>query len=148
MPTVGRYFWAMLALAVVAGLSLTGAYLRGEGTPIEVADLSRSKISQHGLFRVSLFPEPGTLTKDRLHSWQLTLKTKTGAPVEYAAIDVSGGRPQQDRGLPTSPQATDYLGKGRYRIDGVKFTSGGWWQLRIAISAASGSDTVVFNVVL
>ncbi|TIW92933.1 MAG: auxin-binding protein, partial [Mesorhizobium sp.] len=36
----------------------------------------------------------------------------------------------------------------RYRIDGLKFTMSGWWQLRFAISAAAGSDTVVFNIVL
>ncbi|TIW70579.1 MAG: auxin-binding protein, partial [Mesorhizobium sp.] len=48
----------------------------------------------------------------------------------------------------TSPQATDYLGEGRYRIDGVKFTMSGWWQLHFGISAAAGSDSVVFNVVL
>ncbi len=65
-----------------------------------------------------------------------------------AAIDISGGMPQHDHGLPTSPQVADYLGQGRYRIDGVKFTMAGWWQLHLAISAAAGSDTVVFNVVL
>ena len=83
-----------------------------------------------------------------LQSWLLTLKTAAGAPVEGAAIIVSGGMPQHNHGLPTSPQATDYLGEGRYRIDGVKFTMSGWWQLRFAISAAAGSDSVVFNIVL
>ncbi|TIX45261.1 MAG: auxin-binding protein, partial [Mesorhizobium sp.] len=81
-------------------------------------------------------------------AWLLTLKTVKGDPVEGAAIAVSGGMPQHNHGLPTSPQATDYLGEGRYRIDGLKFTMSGWWQLRLAISAAAGSDTVVFNVVL
>ena len=56
--------------------------------------------------------------------------------------------PQHNHGLPTSPQATDYLGDGRYRIEGLKFTMTGWWQLRFAISAPAGSDTVVFNVML
>ncbi|TJV20375.1 MAG: auxin-binding protein, partial [Mesorhizobium sp.] len=31
---------------------------------------------------------------------------------------------------------------------GVKFTMSGLWQLHFAISAAAGSDTVVFNVLL
>lgn len=146
MAPFGRFFLAMLGLAAVVGIVLTGAYFSGEGR--HGADLSRSKVSQHGLFQVSLVPEPGKLSRDKLHSWELTLKTAAGAPVEYAAIDISGGRPQQDRGLPTSPQATDYLGKGRYRIEGVKFTASGLWQLRLAISAAPGTDTVVFNVVL
>ena len=70
-----------------------------------------------------------------LQSWLLTLKTTDGAPVEDAAIAIAGGMPQHDHGLPTSPQVTDYLGDGRYRIEGVKFTMSGWWQLRFAISA-------------
>jgi hypothetical protein len=56
--------------------------------------------------------------------------------------------PQHDHGLPTSPQATEYLGGGRYRIEGIEFTMRGWWQLRFGISAAAGSDSVVFNIVL
>ncbi|RVB10383.1 auxin-binding protein, partial [Mesorhizobium sp. M7A.F.Ca.CA.004.05.1.1] len=83
-----------------------------------------------------------------LQSWLLTLKTKAGVPVEGAAIAISGGMPLHSHGLPTSPQATDYLGDGRYRIEGVKFTMSGWWQLHFAISATAGSDTVLFNVVL
>jgi hypothetical protein len=111
-------------------------------------DLSRSKETANGLFVASIEPESGRIRQGELHSWVLTLKTAAGAPVEYAAIDISGGMPQHNHGLPTSPQATDYLGAGRYRIGGVKFTMSGWWQLRLAISAAAGSDTVVFNVVL
>ena len=83
-----------------------------------------------------------------LHSWLLTLKTAAGQPVEGAAITIDGGMPQHGHGLPTSPEVTDYLGDGRYRIEGVKFTMSGWWQLRFAISAAAGSDSAVFNVVL
>jgi hypothetical protein len=93
-------------------------------------------------------PESGAIKTGVLQSWLLTLKTASGSPVEFAAIDISGGRPRQAHGLPTSPQATDYLGQGRYRVEGLKFTVSGWWQLRLAISAAAGSDTVVFNVVL
>ncbi|TGT35104.1 FixH family protein, partial [Mesorhizobium sp. M8A.F.Ca.ET.167.01.1.1] len=97
-----------------------------------------------GLFVASFEPERGVIRQGELQSWLLTLKTAAGAPVEGAAITVSGGMPQHNHGLPTSPQATDYLGEGRYRIDGIKFTMSGWWQLRFAISAAAGSDSVVF----
>jgi len=111
-------------------------------------DTARSKKTANGLFMASFEPEHGIIQQGQLQSWLLTVKTAAGAPVEGAAITVSGGMPQHNHGLPTSPQATDYLGEGRYRIDGVKFTMSGWWQLRFAISAAAGSDSVVFNVVL
>lgn len=126
---------------------LAAVYLTAPGRDAG-PDLSRSKKSEHGLFVVSIEPESGRMRQGELHSWLLTLKTTAGAPVEGAAIDVSGGMPQHDHGLPTSPQATDYLGGGRYRVEGVKFTMSGWWQLRFAISAAAGSDTVVFNLAL
>jgi hypothetical protein len=142
-----RYFFGVLGLAGALGLILAGVYVTGLGKQAG-PDLSLSKASEKGLFRVMLSPDPGKIRQGQLHSWKLTLKTATGTPVEYAAIDVSGGMPKQIHGLPTSPQATDYLGKGQYRIAGVKFTTGGWWQLRFAISAAAGTDTVVFNVVL
>ncbi|MBN9551432.1 MAG: FixH family protein, partial [Alphaproteobacteria bacterium] len=111
-------------------------------------DVSRSEKTANGLFVASFEPEHGVVRQGELQSWLLTLKTAAGTPVEGAAITVSGGMPQHDHGLPTSPQATDYLGEGRYRMDGVKFTMSGWWQLHFGISAAAGSDSVVFNVVL
>jgi hypothetical protein len=56
--------------------------------------------------------------------------------------------PQHGHGLPTSPQATEYLGDGRYLIEGVRFNMGGWWELKFSISAGQGDDSAVFNVVL
>jgi hypothetical protein len=146
---VWRYLLAAIGLtAMLAGL-LAVVYLAVPHAPDTTGpDLSRSKETVNGLFEAGIEPEFGPIRQGELHSWVLTLHTKAGAPVENAAIDISGGMPQHNHGLPTSPQATDYLGEGRYRIGGVKFTMSGWWQLRLAISAAAGSDTVVFNVVL
>jgi hypothetical protein len=78
----------------------------------------------------------------------LTLKTAAGQPVEGASIAIDGGMPQHGHGLPTAPQATGYLGEGRYRIEGVRFNMSGWWELKFAISSAQGDDSATFNVVL
>ena len=147
MASVWRYILAGLGLAALLAGILAAVYL---ALPQSAAgpDTSHSKKTQNGLFVASFEPERGVIRQGELQSWVLTLKTAAGAPVEGAAITVSGGMPQHDHGLPTSPQATDYLGNGRYRIDGVKFTMSGWWQLHFGISAAAGSDSVVFNVVL
>jgi hypothetical protein len=132
-------------LAIAAGV-LSAVYLHGMGQ--KGPDLSRTKTSAAGLFVATLAPTDAAVRQGQMQSWTLTLKTPSGLPVENAAIDISGGMPQHNHGLPTSPQVTDYLGQGRYRIDGVKFTMSGWWQLRLSISSAAGSDTVVFNIVL
>ena len=56
--------------------------------------------------------------------------------------------PEHGHGLPTSPAVSAHLGAGRYRVEGVKFTMSGWWELRFAITAPAGSDNAVFNVML
>ncbi|ANT52278.1 FixH family protein [Mesorhizobium amorphae] len=147
MASLWRYLLAGLGLAALLVGILAIVYLTAPQTA-PGADTSRSKTTANGLFVASFQPERGVIRQGELQSWLLTLKTVKGAPVEGAAITVSGGMPLHNHGLPTSPQATDYLGEGRYRIDGLKFTMSGWWQLRFAISAAAGSDSVVFNVVL
>lgn len=147
LASIWRYILAGLGLAALLVGILAVVYLTAPHSA-PGPDISRSKKTASGLFVASFEPERGVIRQGELQSWVLTLKTAAGAPVEGAAITVFGGMPQHNHGLPTSPQATDYLGDGRYRIDGVKFTMSGWWQLRFAISAAAGSDSVVFNIVL
>lgn len=147
LASIWRYILAGLGLAALLVGILAVVYLTAPHSA-PGPDTARSKKTASGLFVASFEPERGVIRQGELQSWLLTLKTAAGAPVEGAAITVSGGMPQHNHGLPTSPQATDYLGEGRYRIDGVKFTMSGWWQLRFAISAAAGSDSVVFNIVL
>ncbi|MCA0057960.1 MULTISPECIES: FixH family protein [unclassified Mesorhizobium] len=149
MASIWRYLLAGLGLAALLAGILAVVYLTVPRTAqIAGPDISRTKKTENGLFMASFAPERGVVRQGELEAWLLTLKTIAGTPVEGAAIAVSGGMPQHRHGLPTSPQATDYLGDGRYRIEGVKFTMSGWWQLHFAISATAGSDTVVFNVVL
>jgi hypothetical protein len=145
---LGRYLLTAFGLAAVLLGILAAVYVSGFGRHDEGSDFSRSRKTANGLFMVSIRPESGIVRQGELHSWLVTVKTASGKPVEYAAIDVFGGMPEHNHGLPTSPQATGYLGQGRYRIDGMKFTMRGWWQLRLSISAAAGSDTVVFNLAL
>ena len=76
------------------------------------------------------------------------MTTPQGTVVEDAVVAVDGGMPQHGHGLPTEPRVTEYLGEGHYRVAGVRFNMGGWWELKFAISAPPGDDTVVFNIVL
>ncbi|TGT10005.1 auxin-binding protein, partial [Mesorhizobium sp. M8A.F.Ca.ET.213.01.1.1] len=114
MASLWRYLLAGLGLAALLAGVLAIVYLTAPQTT-PGPDRSRSKTTANGLFVASFQPERGGVRQGELQSWLLTLKTAAGAPVEGAAITVSGGMPQHDHGLPTSPQATDYLGDGRYR---------------------------------
>ena len=141
-----RIHWVVLAMA--GAVLVAGALLVGRLIPADEPDLARSKPSESKTYVVAVAPEIEPLHQGEIHSWLLTLTTPDGVPVELAAIAVDGGMPEHGHGLPTSPRMTEYLGSGRYRIEGVKFNMQGWWELRFAISAAPGDDRAVFNVVL
>jgi hypothetical protein len=147
LASVGRYLLTALGLVALLVGIVAAVYVGGQGSG-PGPDLARSKKSLAGLFLVSIRPESGVVRLGGLEPWLLTVKTPAGKPVENAAIDISGGMPLNNHVLPTSPQATAYLGGGHYRIEGVKFDASGWWQLRFTISASVGSDTAVFNLVL
>jgi hypothetical protein len=71
-----------------------------------------------------------------------------GRPVEGATITVDGGMPQHSHGLPTQPKVSRYLGSGVYEIEGLRFSMGGWWELKLAIESPAGADQVTFNLSL
>lgn len=70
-----------------------------------------------------------------------------GRPVEGAAIRIDGGMPEHGHGLPTQPSSRA-VGGGMYEIDGVRFSMGGWWELKLAIESPVGADNVTFNLSL
>ncbi len=134
---------ALLLLAFVAYLVAPG----GGGARVEL-DQSRTRSTAKGLYVATIAPESADIKQGEMQAWIFTLKTKEGQPVDDARIKVDGGMPEHNHGLPTAPEMTARLGEGRYRIEGIKFSMGGWWELRFAISAAGGDDAVTFNLVL
>ncbi|MBT1155983.1 FixH family protein [Aminobacter anthyllidis] len=138
---VGAFGLVALAIGFLSVVFLTAPAAPGP-------DLARSKNSAKGLYALSIAPEAGEPRQGDLHAWVVTVKTRQGAPVEGAEIAIGGGMPEHAHGLPTSPEATAYLGDGRYRIEGMKFSMTGWWQLKFGITAPAGADEATFNLVL
>ena len=101
--------------------------------------------SRMHLFTVSLEPAQPLRTR-QLQAVTVRLADANGRPVENARITVDGGMPEHGHGLPTQPRVTRALGEGSYQIEGLRFNMGGWWELRLAIEAAAGTDTVTFNL--
>lgn len=145
--SLGRYLVRAFGVALVVVGIAAAVHFSGQGSG-PGPDLARSKKSVAGVFLVSIRPDSGAVRVGDVESWLLTVKTRAGKPVINAAIDISGGMPRDNRVLPTSPQATAYLGGGHYRIEGIKFDASGWWQMRFTVSASDGSDTAVFNLML
>lgn len=111
-------------------------------------DYSTTRLTENGLYQVSYQPSQDPIPVNQLHTWTLTLATPDGQPLEHAHITVDGDMPQHGHGLPTQPLVTEYLGDGRYLVEGVKFQMGGWWVMDFAVEAGAGTDQVRFNFIL
>jgi hypothetical protein len=56
--------------------------------------------------------------------------------------------PQHGHGFPTHPKVTKELGDGRYLLEGMKFSMSGWWEIKLKIESAVGTDNITFNTVI
>ncbi|MEE8445978.1 MAG: cytochrome c peroxidase [Alphaproteobacteria bacterium] len=111
-------------------------------------DLTRDRVSAHGLYRVAISSRQDPVPLGRMHRWEVRVAAPSGAPVEDARIAISGAMPDQNHLMPTAPRVTRALGDGRYLIEGVKFDRQGWWHLRLAIGAEAGRDIATFSVMV
>jgi hypothetical protein len=73
----------------------------------------------------------------------LHIESESGELVTGASIEVTGGMPAHDHGLPTRPRVIEELEDGNYRLDGMRFHMAGDWELTISIVADGKTDTVI-----
>ena len=117
------------------------------GAP-EGLDTSTEKMTDDGLFRVSISTALDPLILNEIHGWTVHVETADGEAVEGAEITVDGGMPEHNHGFPTAPEIVGETGGGDYLLEGVKFSMAGWWELKLGIAAGEQSDNVTFNLVL
>ena len=111
-------------------------------------DLSLRQATAQGRYVVQMEPPAAPPAINQIHAWQIKLSSPDGTPVRHARIAVDGGMPQHGHGLPTRPQVKREVTDGTYVMEGMKFSMTGWWEIKLAIQAADGADTVVFNTVV
>jgi hypothetical protein len=141
-----RFPTTAAAVAAAAAPLLTACMLFAR--PPKDLDYSRTRASEAGVYRATIRPQGDTIPQGRLQRWTLHLETAAGAPVDSAAVAVDGGMPQHGHGLPTRPRVTRALGNGDHLVEGMKFNMGGWWVVKFRVSAATGSDSLAFNLKL
>jgi hypothetical protein len=144
--------WAarwVLMLAVTVAIAGCGQLMAmvhgGPARPAESEFGLGPRATVAGLYTVTLEPVEPLATR-RLQKVHVRVLDAGGRPVDGAEMTVDGGMPQHGHGLPTRPRMTGGLGGGRYEIDGVRFSMGGWWEFKLAIRAAAGADSVTFNL--
>ncbi len=110
----------------------------GSGGPI---------LSGNNRFELRYEAETDPIMVNTMHSWVVNLRTLDGEPVENARLTVDGDMPAHGHGLPTSPEVTEELGGGDYRIEGLKFQMGGYWEVYVDVVTADGeADSVIVPV--
>jgi hypothetical protein len=121
----------------------------GAGDSGAAATFSRlSDIPSHnGAYRASMILARDSASRHRAASWTVEVRTATGAPVGNAALSLESWMPDDDRVSTVRPRVTSYAGDGRYRIEGLRFDRHGWWNVRLQISAAGGTDSLAFNLI-
>ena len=105
------------------------------------------RVSERQTYTATLQPTQ-PLRVRRLQSVPVLITDAQGRPVESARISVDGGMPEHGHGLPTQPRVTRALGGGVYEIEGLRFSMGGWWEVKLAIDSPAGADRITFNLSL
>lgn len=111
-------------------------------------NLSLGRTTEQNIYLVEAHSLVTPIDINKMHAWEITVRTPSGEPVSNAHIDVSGGMPQHGHGFPTQPRVTKELGDGRYLLEGMKFSMSGWWEIKMAVSSKLGTDRVTFNKVI
>ena len=107
------------------------------------ADTEREWLSRRGVYKISFEAELDPIEINKIHAWVLSVRTSSGDPVTTAEISVFGGMPLHDHGMPTRPRVTEYLGEGRYRLEGMRFHMNGRWEVSVTVKADGKVDTAV-----
>lgn len=143
---------AALVVVAAAALSLTACshammMIHGTGAkrPAAAEFGLGPRPSAQGLYIATLEPER-PLQPRQMQAILVTIADRSGQAIEGAAFTIDGGMPQHGHGLPTRPRVTAALGSGCYRIEGVRFNMGGWWELKVSITSDRGTDVVTFNL--
>ena len=139
----------LLVLIQLQYLVMSGKLKRWFGsTAIVACALCLPLGAYGGEFSVTYSAPADGIEINRMHSWVLHVTDAAGEPVTGAVIEVSGGMPEHDHGLPTAPRVTEELGEGSYRLDGVRFHMRGYWEMTFTITAGEAQDTVVIALEL
>ncbi len=105
-----------------------------------------SGLSDEQHFEVRFTSHLDPIAINTMHAWTLHIQDRSGKPVADATVEVEGGMPDHDHGLPTRPRVTQNLGGGDYLLEGMKFHMGGWWQVTLLIRQDQISDRVTFDL--
>ena len=96
-------------------------------------------------FKIEIYSELSPLSINTIHSWHIRVLDRDDEILELEELNVFGGMPEHDHGLPTQPRVTMRLDNGDYLLEGVRFHMQGHWELQIEFQYAGVDDTAIID---
>tara|TARA_B110000459_G_scaffold147862_1_gene161165 strand:- start:783 stop:1184 length:402 start_codon:yes stop_codon:yes gene_type:complete len=129
-------------MKILFALSLVLTLCSANAADVRLPDLSG--VTDQG-FKIEIYSELSPLSINTIHSWHIRVLDRDGEIIELEELNVFGGMPEHDHGLPTQPQVTKRLDNGDYLLEGVRFHMQGPWELQIEFQYAGVDDTTIID---
>ena len=129
-------------MKILFALSLLLALGSASAAEVLLPDLSG--VTDKG-FTIEIYSELSPLSINTMHSWHIRVLDRDDQILELEELNVFGGMPEHDHGLPTQPEVTMRLDNGDYLLEGVRFHMQGHWELQIEFQYAGVDDTAIID---
>jgi hypothetical protein len=144
LPPLTAMFQQLLRVFSLLALAALAACM----SPPAGLNVSQERFTTDNKYSIAIHALGEPVTINKMHAWEIRLRSPSGEAVPGATIRVGGGMPQHGHGFPTQPRVTKELGDGRYLVEGIKFSMPGWWEIKLNINGAYGEDVITFNTVI
>jgi len=129
-------------MKILIALSLLLTLFFANAADVRLPDLSG--VTDKGL-KIEIYSELSPLSINQIHSWHVRVLDRNNEILELEELNVYGGMPEHDHGLPTQPEVTTRLDNGDYLLEGVRFHMQGHWQLQVELQLNGVEDTAIID---
>jgi hypothetical protein len=129
-------------MKILIALSLLLSLCFANAADVRLPDLSG--VTDKGL-KIEIYSELSPLSINQIHSWHVRVLDRNDEILELEELNIFGGMPEHDHGLPTQPEVTTRLDNGDYLLEGVRFHMQGHWQLQVELQLNGVEDTAIID---
>ena len=129
-------------MKIFFALSFLFTFFPAKAADVRLPDLSG--VTDKG-FKIEIYSELSPLSINTIHSWHIRVLDHDDEILELEEVNVFGGMPEHDHGLPTQPEVTMRLDNGDYWLEGLRFHMHGHWELQVEFQYAGADDTAIID---
>ena len=156
MPIPSSARWTLLlaagvgAVAISVSALLSGASEVAQRPPPSVTRAAltlRTTMPLRGAsLRLELEPAAQPIAVGVTQTWSVLVAGAQGAPLSGCKVTFDATMPEHGHGLPTAPRVEGESAPGRYRLEGLRFSMAGYWQIEVEASCAEGAQRALFDL--